>query len=163
MLRRNKMLSKGIFITRDGYEKLREELEILKKVKRKELSKAIGVAREHGDLSENADYDAAKEAQAMNEKRIAELGDKLSRARILEDQGISKDDVRIGATVKLKDLDSNDEIEYTLLSEMEADFSKGIISVDSPVGHALLGHKKNDTVQIKIPSGTLKYKILSIS
>lgn len=157
------MSSKGIFITRDGYEKLREEHEILKKVKRKELSKAIGVAREHGDLSENADYDAAKDAQAMNEKRIAELGDKLSRARILEDQGISKDDVRIGATVKLKDLDSNDEIEYTLLSEMEADFSKGIISVDSPVGHALLGHKKNDTVQIKVPSGTLKYKILSIS
>lgn len=157
------MLSKGIFITRDGYEKLREELEILKKVKRKELSKAIGVAREHGDLSENADYDAAKEAQAMNEKRIAELGDKLGRARILEDQGISKDDIRIGATVKLKDLDSNDEIEYTLLSEMEADFSKGIISVDSPVGQALLGHKKDDTVQIKVPSGTLKYKILSIS
>lgn len=157
------MLSKGIFITRDGYEKLREELEILKKVKRKELSKAIGVAREHGDLSENADYDAAKDAQAMNEKRIAELGDKLGRARILEDQGISKDDIRIGATVKLKDLDSNDEIEYTLLSEMEADFSKGIISVDSPVGQALLGHKKDDTVQIKVPSGTLKYKILSIS
>jgi transcription elongation factor GreA len=157
------MASDNIFMTRDGYEKLREEVEYLKKVKRKEISKAIGEAREHGDLSENADYDAAKDAQAMNEKRIHEVESKLIRTRILEDQGILKHDVRIGAKVTLKDLESGDEIEYMLLSEMEADFSKGIISINSPVAQGLLGHKEDDIVEIKLPSATLKDKILSIS
>ena len=157
------MAAEKTFVTRDGYEKLCDELKYLKSVKRKGISKAIGEAREQGDLSENAEYDAAKEAQAMNEKRIAELGEKLSNARILEDAQIASDEVRIGAKVKLKDLDEGDEIDYMLLSELEADFSKGIISINSPVAKGLLGHKKGDTVEIQVPAGTLRYKILQIS
>jgi transcription elongation factor GreA len=152
-----------VYLTRQGYEKLREELESLKTVRRRELSKEIEKARAHGDLSENAEYDAAKEAQALNEKRIAELEEKLARARILDDENIPKDEVLIGATVKLKDLDSKDVLEYTLVSEVEADFSQGKISVTSPVGKGLLGHKENETVEIKIPAGILRYKILKIS
>ena len=157
------MAAEKTFVTRNGYEKFCDELKYLKSIKRKEISKAIAEAREQGDLSENAEYDAAKEAQAMNEKRIAELGEKLSNARILEDADISSDEVRIGAKVKLKDLDEGDEIEYMLLSELEADFSKGIISINSPVAEGLVGHKKGDTVEIKVPAGTLRYEILQIT
>lgn len=151
-----------VYLTKEGYQKLSEELEYLKTVKRRELSKAVGEARSHGDISENAEYDAAKEAQALNEQRIAELEDKLSRARIL-DGDIPRDEVLIGATVKMQDLDSGEEIEYTLVSELEADYSQNKISVSSPVGAALLNHKENETVEIKIPAGILRYKILKIS
>ena len=123
-----------IYLTKEGFEKLKGELDYLKTVRRRELSKAIGEARAHGDLSENAEYDAAKEAQAL-----------------------------IGARVKLKDAASGEELEYTLVSGVEADFAKNKISVSSPVGKALLGHKVNETVEIKVPAGTLKYKILNIS
>jgi transcription elongation factor GreA len=152
-----------IYLTRKGYEKLIEELECLRTVKRRQLSWAVGQARSHGDISENAEYDAAKEAQGLNEKRIAELGQKLSSCRIIEDEDISKDEVLIGATVKLKDTDSQEELEYTLVSEEEADYEENKISVSSPVGSGLLGHKVGDIAAIKIPAGTLKYKILSIS
>jgi len=152
-----------IYLTRKGYEKLIEDLEYLKTVRRRELSKAIGQARAHGDISENAEYDAAKDAQGLNEKRIAELEDKLSRARILENEDISSDEVLIGATVRLKDLGSEEKLEYTLVSEVEADFSQGKVSVSSPIGHGLLGHKENETVEIKVPAGVLKYRILKIS
>jgi len=157
------MRKENIYFTREGYEKLREELEYLKKFKRKEIAEAIEHARSLGDLTENAEYDAAKEAQAMNEKSIAELQDKLTGARIIEDQNIPKDEVRIGAKVKLNDLESGKELEYTLVSETEADFSSGKISVTSPVGQGLLGHKENETIIIKVPVGTLRYKILKIS
>lgn len=152
-----------IYLTRKGYQKLSEELEHLKKVKRKEFSKAIGEARAHGDISENAEYDAAKEAQAHNEKRIAELEAKLAGARIIEDHDIAADEVLIGATVKLKDLDTEEELEYILVSPEEADYNQNKISISSPVGKGLLYHKENDTVEIKIPAGMLKYKILKIS
>ncbi len=152
-----------IYLTRKGYEKLMEGLEYLKTVRRRELSKAIGQARAHGDISENAEYDAAKDAQGLNEKRIADLEGKLSRARILDGEDMAKDEVLIGATVKLKDSDSGEELEYTLVSEEEADYSQGKISIASPVGKALLGHKENDIVEIKVPAGILKYKILKIS
>ena len=151
------------YLTRNGYEKLVKDLEYLKKVKRKELSKAIGHARSFGDISENAEYDAAREAQALNEERIAELETKLAGARILDDEKISKDEVLIGATVSLKDLDSGQEVEYVLVSETEADYKQNKISVFSPVGSALLGHKVSETVEINIPAGILKYKILKIS
>ena len=153
----------GAYLTREGYEKLRKELEFLKRVKRRELSKAIGEARSHGDISENAEYDSAKESQGLNEKRIAELEQKLAGAQMLDDENISKDEVLIGATVKLKDLDSGEELEYTLVSEEEADYSEGKISITSPVGSALLNLKKGQTVTIKVPAGTLKYKVLAIS
>lgn len=152
-----------IYLSRDGYEKLRQELERLKTTKRRQLSKAIGDARAHGDISENAEYDAAKDAQGLNEKKIAELEDKLSRAQILDDENIPKDEVLIGATVKLKDMDSGEELEYILVAEEEADYSAGKISVSSPVGSGLLNHKENEVVKIKIPAGTLTYKILKIS
>ena len=152
-----------IYLSREGYEKLRKELEHLKTTKRRHLSKAIGEARAHGDISENAEYDAAKEAQGLNEKKIFELEDKLSRARILDNENIPKDEVLIGATVKLKDMNSGEELEYMLVSEEEADYSLGKISVTSPVGSGLLNHKEKEVVDIKIPAGTLKYKILSIT
>jgi len=152
-----------IYLTRDGHKKLLEELEYLKTVKRRELSKAVGEARAHGDISENAEYDAAKEAQALNEKRIIELEEKLSRGRVIDDEYMPKDEVLIGATVKLKDLHSEEELEYTLVSEIEADYSQGKISIASPVGQGLLGHKENEIVEIKTPAGILRYKILRIS
>jgi transcription elongation factor GreA len=152
-----------IYLTKKGYQKLAEELEYLKTVKRRELSKAIGAARAHGDISENAEYDAAKDAQGMNEKRIAELEEKLAGARILDDQDISSDEVLIGATVKLKNLDTDEELEYMLVSSEEADFNQNKISVDSPVGSGLLNHKAGEAVEIKVPAGVLKYKILEIS
>lgn len=152
-----------IYLTKKGYQKLAEELEYLKTVKRRELSKAIGAARAHGDISENAEYDAAKDAQGMNEKRIAQLEEKLSGARILDDQDISSDEVLIGATVKLKNLDTDEELEYMLVSSEESDYNQNKISVDSPVGSGLLNHKVGEAVEIKVPAGILKYKILEIS
>jgi len=152
-----------IYLSREGYEKLRKELEELKTVKRRKLSKAIGEARAHGDISENAEYDAAKEAQGLNEKKIHELAEKLSRAKILDDQDMQKDIVLIGATVKLKDVESGEELEYTLVAEEEADIASGKISVTSPVGSGLVDHKVGDKVEIKVPAGILKYKIVRIS
>jgi len=152
-----------VYLTREGYEKLREELEYLKGTRRRELSKAIEKARSHGDISENAEYDAAKEAQGLNEKRIAELEGKLSHTRMIDGENIPKDEARVGATVKLKDLNTGEEIAYILVSEAEADFSENKTSITSPVGKALLGRKEKDEVQIKIPAGILKYKVVKIS
>jgi len=153
----------GSYLTHEGYEKLRKELEYLKTVKRKEFSKAIGEARSHGDLSENAEYDAAKESQGLNERKIAELEAKLGSAQIIDNEQMSSDEVLIGATVKLKDMKSGQELEYMLVSEEEADYDHNKISVSSPVGSALVNHKVNDAVEIKVPAGVLKYKILKIS
>jgi len=157
------MKKEPIYMSREGYEKLTKQLEYLKKVKRKEIAQALEHARSLGDLTENAEYDAAKEAQAFNEKSITELEGKLTRARIIEEEKIPRDEVRIGAKVKLKDLGSGEELEYTLVSETEADFAWGKISVSCPIAQGLLGHKENDIVQIKIPAGTQRYRILKIS
>jgi len=152
-----------IYLTRGGYEKLTEKLNHLKNVKRKKLSKAIGEARDHGDISENAEYDAAKDAQAMNEKHISELEYKLSHARIIENEDIGSDEVLIGAKVKLKDLNSDQEFKYILVAEAEADYEQNKISIASPIGAGLLNHKVGDVVEITVPAGILKYKILDIS
>ncbi len=151
-----------IYLTREGYEKLHEELQNLKTTKRRQLAKAVGEARAHGDISENAEYDAAKDAQGLNEKRIAELDEKLSRAQILDGE-ISNSEVLIGAIVKLKDLDTAEEISYLLVAEEEADYEQNKVSISSPVGSQLLNHKVNDIVEISIPAGTLRYQILEIS
>lgn len=151
------------FLTRKGYEKLTKKLENLKTVQRRKLSKAIGIARDHGDISENAEYDAAKEAQGLNEKKIAELEGKLAGARIIEHEDIAKDKAYIGATVHLKDLDTEEELQYTLVSAVEADFELGKISIASPIGKALLGQKEKATVEINVPAGTLRYKIVKIT
>jgi len=151
-----------IYLTPSGHRKLLEELEYLKTVKRRQLSKAVGEARSHGDISENAEYDAAKDAQGLNEKRIAELEEKLAHARILDDTAMPKDEVLIGAKVKLKDLNTDEELEYMLVAAEEADYESGKISVQSPIGSGLLNHRLEEIVTIKVPAGTIRYKIIKI-
>jgi transcription elongation factor GreA len=151
-----------VYLTREGYEKLRKELEYLQTVKRRKLSAAIGKARDHGDISENAEYDAAKEEQGLNELKISKLEEQLSHVRIIDDEDLAADEILIGATVKLKNMDSGDELEYTLVSEIEADYDQGKISVSSPVGKGLIGHKAEEVVEIEVPVGILKYKVLEI-
>lgn len=150
-------------ITREGYEKLREKLHYLVNVRRKEIAKQLETARGFGDLSENAEYETAKQEQALNEAKISELVSQLSSASILDGQDIADDKAYIGATVRLLDLKDKQEIEYTLVSEAEADFLEGKISVTSPVGKALLGKPENEVVEIQVPAGMLAYKILRIT
>ncbi len=152
-----------ITLTREGRDKLVKELEFLKGEKRREIAKALSEARAHGDLSENAEYDAAKEAQALNEKRVAELEDVLMRARIMDESAMSSDEALLGARVKVVDKETSEEFEYMLVAEEESDFSENKISVSSPVGKALLGHKKGDIVEIEAPAGFIKYEIVGIS
>ncbi len=156
-------MSDKIFLSKEGFEKLRRELEILKTTKRKEIADDIARARAFGDLKENAEYDAAKNSQAMNEKRIMDLEDKLSRSQIIDESKVAKDQVLIGATVLLKDLKTQDEFSYSLVSDEEANFDDGKISVNSPIAKGLLGKKVGEFAEIKIPAGLLKYKVLKIS
>lgn len=153
----------NVFLTKGGYERLKKQLNELKGVRRREIASSLEKARQLGDLSENAEYDSAKMAQAINEKRINELECKLATAKIIEGESISTDKAYIGATVNLKDMDSAEEIIYKLVAEDEADFGAGKISISSPVGRALLGKKKGEIVNIEIPAGILKYKVVDIS
>ena len=152
-----------VYLTREGYEKLKQELEYLETTKRREIAKALAHARSLGDLKENAEYDAAKNEQAHCEKKIAELKDKLSRVKILDSRDVPTDQVYLGAKVSLIDIDTDEQFEYMLVSKEEADYEAGKISLDSPVGNALLQKKVNDVVEIKVPAGILKYKIVSIT
>ncbi|MFH1854462.1 MAG: transcription elongation factor GreA [Candidatus Omnitrophota bacterium] len=156
-------MSEGVFLTRGGFEKLKKQLEDLKGRRRREIASSLEKARLLGDLSENAEYDSAKQAQAVNEKRINELENKLAMARIIDGESIATDKAYVGATVKLKDIDSAEEIIYKLVTEDEADFGAGKISISSPVGKSLLGRKKGEIVNINIPAGVLKYKVVDIS
>jgi transcription elongation factor GreA len=156
-------MSGDTYLSREGYEKLRAELEYIKTTRRVQISKEIGIARAHGDISENAEYDAAKEAQGLNEKRISELEDKLAGAKIIDDLDIPKDKIYIGATVQLKNLDTGEDIQHTLVAADEVDFALGKISISSPVAKGLLGRKEGDIVEIKVPAGILKYKVLKIT
>lgn len=157
------MSGEEIFLTKEGYEKLTKELHYLKTVRRREISKEIKEAREHGDISENAEYEAAKEKQAFVETRILQLETKLSQARIIDNKRIPKDRVYLGVTVSLRNLESGEELSYTLLGGDEADSSEGKISVHSPMAKGLLGHKAGDRVEIRVPVGIRKYEILRIS
>jgi transcription elongation factor GreA len=156
-------MSEGTFLTKQGFEKLKEELKVLKTEKRREIASALEKARQMGDLSENAEWDSAKQAQSINEKRIADLEAKLATARIIDQESIATDKAYIGATLKLVDIESKEELAYKLVTEDEANFSEGKISISSPVGRALLGSKKGDIVNIKIPAGFLKYKVMDIT
>jgi transcription elongation factor GreA len=156
-------MTRETYLTREGYEKLKEELTYLKYVRRREISRQIGEARAHGDISENAEYDAAKEAQALVEKKIHQLESKLSRVRIIEEEQIPNDKVYIGSIVHLKDLNRERELQYTLVSEAETDYAQGKISTTAPVGRSLLGRREGEIVTIKVPSGTLRFQILKIS
>jgi transcription elongation factor GreA len=151
------------YLTPEGHRKLVQKLEHLKTVRRRQISKEIEKARGHGDISENAEYDAAKDAQASNEQKISELEFKLAHAQIIDNANISKDEVLIGATVSILDVDTGEKLEYTLVSELEADYSQGKISVTSPIGKGLMNHKIDEVVEIKIPVGILKYRVLKIS
>jgi transcription elongation factor GreA len=157
------MADDKVLMTREGYEKLRKELEYLKTTKRREIADDIAKARAFGDLRENAEYDAAKNNQALNEKRISEMEDRFARVQIIDDAKIPKDQVYIGATVALKDLKSGEEFSYTIVTQDEANFDEGKISVASPIAKGLLGLKVGETAEIKIPAGVLKYKVLSIT
>jgi transcription elongation factor GreA len=156
-------MSDKVPMTREGYEKFVKELEHLKTVKRREIAQDIAKARAFGDLKENAEYDAAKNNQAMNERRIHEYEEKLSLIQIIDESKIAKDQVLIGATVLLKDLTSGEELSYSMVTQDEANFDEGKLSVTSPIAKGLLGLKVGDTAEIKIPAGVLKYRVLKIS
>ncbi len=151
-----------VHLTQEGYEKLSEELGFLKQKKRKEISQSIEHARSLGDLKENAEYHAAKEAMAENERKIKELEDKLSRAEIIDTKNIDTDKAYLGAKVKLKDLSSGEEITYKLVGQDEADPLADLISISSPVGKSLLGCQKGEEISVQAPVGTLKYKVIEI-
>ncbi|MCX7726506.1 MAG: transcription elongation factor GreA [Chitinispirillaceae bacterium] len=153
-----------IYLTKDGFEKLKKELEYLKTVKRKEIAKQLELARSFGDLRENSEYEAAKHELSLNEIKIKELEDKLSRAEIIEQkQRDTGGKIFIGSKVTLYDLEFEEEVVYELTGSEEADPAKGKISVESPVGKALLSRSVNETVEIKAPKGVLRYKILDVT
>lgn len=151
-----------VYLTRHGYHKLIDQLEFLKTTERQRIAKAIGEARAQGDISENAEYDAAKDAQGHNELRIAELEGTLANVAFIEDMNIPSDKVFIGATVRLKDLDLNEEVTYTLTSPEEVEFAEDGLSVFSPIGKGLLTKKVGDETLIPVPAGQKRYKVLSI-
>ncbi len=151
------------YLTPEGKKQLEEKLHYLKTVKRPEVVKKIGIAREYGDLSENAEYDAAKEEQAILESQIADIESTLLNAVIIKKSNIDTSKVSIGTKVKLYDLEFDEEVEYKIIGSDESDPKNGIISNVSPVGSALLGHKVDDIVSVKTPNGEIKFKILSIS
>jgi transcription elongation factor GreA len=148
-------------MTPGGAQKLREELTRLKE-ERPKISRAIGTAREHGDLKENAEYHAAKEQQGLNEARIKDIEDKLSRAEVIDPTKLSGDKVRFGATVLLTNLDTDEENRYQIVGADEADLKNGTISVSAPLSRALIGKSTGDEVVVNLPGGTRRYEIGSI-
>lgn len=152
-----------INLTREGEKKLHKELKYLKEVRRPQVIKAIAEARRKGDLSENSEYDAAKQEQHILESRIYQLEVMVKNILIIDDKKISSDRAYIGARVDLEDVETGEKLFYILVNELEADFSERKISTVSPIGKNLLGKKPGDTVEINIPNGTLKYRIKKIS
>ena len=153
---------KDVILTREGYTKLRKEIEQLSTTRRREVAERIKVAREFGDIAENAEYDAAKNEQAMLEARIAKLEERLASARVIEKREISKDVVSVGSTVRLRDVDARQTVEYRIVGSAEANPAELKLSNESPVGRAIIGHKKGETIEVTTPRGSLKYKILEI-
>ena len=151
-----------VILTQEGFNKLEEELNYLKTEKRTEIAERIKVARGFGDLSENSEYDEAKSAQAANENKIAELENKIRFARIIDESEIDTKTVQIGNTVKVLDIEFNEEVEYTIVGSTEVDLAENKISNESPLGASLLGAKKKQTVEVNAPAGIMKYKILDI-
>ena len=156
------MAGKNI-LTLSGLKELEEELQHLKVVKRKEVAEKIKEARAQGDLSENAEYDAAKDEQSDMEKRIEEIEKILKNAEVIDEGEVDLNNVSIGCTVTLKDLDFDEEVTYKIVGSTEANILKGKISNESPVGRALIGAKVGDTVKVEVPAGVLKYKDLEIA
>ena len=156
-------MSKISYYTEKGLKKLRKKLDQLKDVERPRASQAIAEARDKGDLSENAEYDAAKEAQGLLELEISKLEETLSNARIIDETKLDTSKVLVLSTVKIKNLNNSASMDYKLVAQSEADLAKGKISVDSPIGKGLLGKKVGDIAEISIPNGNVKFEILEIS
>lgn len=150
------------FMTKEGYKKKMEEIAYLESVERPRVSAAIAEARDKGDLSENAEYDAAKEAQGMLEMRISKLKDLVANARIIDESKLSTDSVQIMNRVKLLNKNTGKEIEYTIVADSEANLKEKKIASSTPIAQGLLGHKTGDIVDIKVPSGMMKFEILEI-
>ena len=157
------MVEKQEILTQEGYNKIEEEVEYLKTIKRKEVAERIKVAISFGDLSENAEYDEAKNEQAQVEERIIKLESMIRRAVIIDESKIDSNVVTIGSIVKVNDMDFEEEVEYTIVGSAEADPYNGKISNESPVGKAFLGRHKGEDVEVQVPNGVVIYKILEIS
>ena len=151
------------YLTAEGLRKLQDELNHLKNVERPEASRAIAEARDKGDLSENAEYHAAKDAQGLLEMKIAKMEDLLVNSRILDESKVDASKVAVMSKVKLKNLNTKSELNYLLVAENEADLKSGKISVSSPIGKGLLGKKKGEVAEIQVPAGTLKLQVMEIS
>ena len=153
---------KEVILTPAGHKKLKEEIEHLSTVKRREVAERIKQAREFGDIAENSEYDDAKNEQAMLEHRIATLEERLKNARVIAKNEITTDVVSVGTRVRLRDVDAKETIEYTIVGSAEANPAEQKLSNESPVGKAIIGRKKGETVDVTAPRGSLKYKIMDI-
>jgi len=156
-------MSKVSYYTAEGLKKLKDELNQLKDVERPKASQAIAEARDKGDLSENAEYDAAKEAQGMLEMRISKMEEIVSNARIIDESQLDTSKALVHSTVKIKNQTNGQEMTYKLVAQSEADLKSGKISVDSPIGKGLLGKKVGEVAEVSVPNGTMKFDILDIS
>lgn len=152
-----------VYMTEEGYKKMMEEINYLESVKRPEISRQIAEARDKGDLSENAEYDAAKEAQGLLEMKISQLKDKVANARIIDDSKLNTHTVQILNRVKIKNTKNNMMMEYTIVTESEANLKEGKIASSTPIAQGLLGKQIGDIVEIKVPSGTMTFEIVNIS
>lgn len=159
----DEVMSKVSYYTEEGLKKLRDELNQLKDVERPAASQAIAEARDKGDLSENAEYDAAKEAQGLLEMKISKLEEVVANARVIDESQLDTSKVLIHSSVKIKNTTNGMEVKYKLVAQSEADLKTGKISVDSPIGKGLLGKKVGDTADIQVPNGTMTFEILEIS
>lgn len=155
-------MSKVSYYTAEGLKKLKDELNRLRDVERPKASEAIAEARDKGDLSENAEYDAAKEAQGLLEMRISKMEEVVANARLIDESQLDTSKVLVHSLVKIKNLSNNTEVTYKLVAQSEADLKTGKISVDSPIGKGLLGKKEGDTAEISVPNGNLKFEVLKI-
>ncbi len=156
-------MSKVSYYTPEGLKKLREELEMLKSIERPKVSQQIAEARDKGDLSENAEYDAAKEAQGLLELRIAKMEETLSNARIIDESQLDLSKALVLSSVRIKNVSNGKEMNYTLVAESEADLKTGKISVTSPIGKGLLGKSVGEIAEISVPNGSLRFEVLEIS
>lgn len=150
-------------MTREGYKKKMDEIAYLESVKRPEISRAIAEARDKGDLSENSEYDAAKEAQGMLEMKISQLKDLVANARILDESKLNTEEVQVLNKVKIRNVANGMTMEYTIVADSEANLREKKIGASTPIAKGLLGHKKGDVVEIKVPAGTMKFEIQEIS
>lgn len=156
-------MSEVSYYTKEGLKKLKDELNHLKDIERPKASNAIGEARDKGDLSENAEYDAAKEAQGMLEMKISKMEEVVANARLIDESQLDLSKILVLSKVKIKNLNNQMEMNYTLVAESEADLKSGKISVNSPIGKGLLGKKVGEIAEVVVPNGTLKFEIITIN